>query len=349
MRVRSTEGERARLRNVARSAIAVTLVSLVAVSTAQAQGGGGSANPSCNRGPAADACQQAVDFFHYMAPLLGTAMTGGNTTLAQGGSLGGRRFGLVPRFALGVRVNAVMGNAPDYAPNLIVTTNQTAPPPAARQLVTSTTPIPMPAVDLAVGIFKGIPLALSNVGGVDLLLSAAYLPKYEGDEFTMTPDKSLAFGYGVRVGLLQESLVVPGVGVSFLQRKFPVTTLTATGGGGSSMTVKDLDLQSTAWRLTVSKSLLLFGLAAGVGQDNYKASTQISATIPPASPVSPFALDSKVTRTNYFADLSMNLLILKLVGSVGMVSGGEITTYNSYDTPADKSRLYGSVGVRIGL
>jgi hypothetical protein len=56
-----------------------------------------------------------------------------------------------------------------------------------------------------------------------------------------------------------------------------------------------------------------------------------------------------VTRTNYFADVSMNLLLIKLVGTVGMVSGGDIQTYNSYDNAADKSRLYGSVGVRIGL
>lgn len=347
MRFRSTEGERARFRSLARSSIAVTLVSLIAVSTARAQGGGGTAHPSC-KGPTGDACQQAVDFFHYMAPLLGTAMTGGNTTLAQGGSMGGRRFGLVPRFAVGVRVNAVMGNAPDYNPAAVVTTNPNQPPPAARELATSTVPIPFPAVDLAVGVFKGIPLALSNVGGVDLLLSAAYVPKYEGDDFSITPDKSLEFGYGVRVGLLQESLVVPGVGVSYMIRKLPVTTLTAASGS-ANMSVDDLDLKSNAWRLTVSKSLLLFGLAAGVGQDTYKASTSISANIPPAGSAGPFAVASSVTRTNYFADVSMNLLILKLVGSVGMVSGGDITTYNSFDNPADKSRLYGSVGIRVGL
>ena len=89
-------------------------------------------------------------------------------------------------------------------------------------------------------------------------------------------------------------------------------------------------------------------MVAGVGQDTYKASTSVTATQTPAS-VGPIALDSKITRTNYFGELSMNLMLIKIVGSIGMVSGGDIATYNTYDTPADKSRMYGSVGVRFGL
>jgi hypothetical protein len=326
--------------------IAVALVSsLVAVSAASAQSGGNPTPNSNCTGVGGDACQQAVDFFHYMAPQLGTAMTGGNTTIGQGGTLGGRRLGIIPKFALSVRVNAVQGNVPVFNPGIGLPGD---PTPAARELETESQFVPMPAVDAAFGIFKGIPLALSNVGGIDLLVSATYVPKYESDELNITPDNALAFGYGVRVGLLQESLVVPGVGFSYMQRKFPVTTLSTTQGT-ASMEVQDLDLKSNAWRLTLSKSLLLFGLAAGVGQDTYDMSTTITATQAPAGPITSGALESKVTRTNYFADLSMNLLVMKIVGTVGMVSGGDIKTYNSYDTPADKSRLYGSVGVRFGL
>lgn len=355
MRFRSPGGERARCGAVARSSIALTLACLASAGTAQAQGGGASAHPSC-AGPAADACQQAVDFFGYMAPQLGTAMTGGNTTLAQGGSLGGLRFGLIPRFALGVRVNAVQGNAPDYDPTFAPLAGANAPPPAATQLTTSNAIVPMPAIDLALGVFKGVPLALSNVGGVDLLLSATYVPNYGGDQddFRIKPDNNLAIGYGIRVGLLQESLVVPGVGFSYMTRKTPKTTLEVvqSGATSASATISDLELKSNAWRLTLSKSLLLFGVAAGVGQDTYDASTSITATASSgvtSATVGPLSVESKVTRTNYFADLSMNLLLVKLVGTVGMVSGGDIMTYNSYDNAADKSRLFGSVGVRIGL
>jgi hypothetical protein len=333
--------------------VALTLVSFLAAGTAQAQGGGAAAHPSCV-GPAADACQQAVDFFSYMAPQLGTAMTGGNTTLAQGGSMGGMRFGIIPRFAVGVRVNAVQGNRPVYAPTLAPLAGASAPPPSARELATETQIVPLPAVDLALGVFKGIPLAMSNVGGVDLLLSASYVPAVGDrttDDFALEVDESIAIGYGARIGILQESLIVPGVGISFMQRKFPTTTLfarTENAVGGATLEVQDLDLKSTAWRITASKSLLLFGLAAGVGQDSYKMSTSIRATQAPAAAVNA-AVSSDVKRTNAFVDLSMNLLVLKLVGTVGYVTGGDITTYNSFDNAADKSRVYGSAGVRIGL
>ena len=52
-----------------------------------------------------DACQKAIDLFDYMAPQLGTVIAGGNATLGQGGTLGG-----FPHFAIGLRVNALMGS-----------------------------------------------------------------------------------------------------------------------------------------------------------------------------------------------------------------------------------------------
>jgi hypothetical protein len=131
---------------------AVVAALAASASVVEAQGGGASANAACT-GISSDACQQAVDFFQYMAPQLGTAMTGGNTTLGQGGTLGGRRFGIVPRFALGVRVNAVQGNVPNFAPAAQLPGSN---PPAARELTTETSIIPMPAVDLALGLFKGV-------------------------------------------------------------------------------------------------------------------------------------------------------------------------------------------------
>jgi hypothetical protein len=329
--------------------IAVMLVSFSGAAAAQA------ADPSCV-GPAADACQQAVDFFHYLAPQIGTAMTGGNTTLGQGGSLGGLRLGLIPRFAVGIRVNAVQGNAPNYSPTFSPFAAANAPPPASHEITTSNAIVPMPAVDLALGVFKGVPLPLTNVGGVDVLFSGAYIPNYNGDEFQLKPKDNLAFGVGARVGILQESLLVPGVGFSYMVRKLPVTTITTSQNSATfnaTAAVKDVDLKSKAWRLTVSKSLLLFGIAAGVGQDKYDASTSITATVTPTvGPVQTIStpdLKSEVTRTHYFADLSMNLMVIKLVGTVGMVSGGDVPTYNSYDNAPDKSRLYGSVGIRFGL
>ena len=94
----------------------------------------------------------------------------------------------------------------------------------------------------------------------------------------------------------------------------------------------------------------MFGIAAGVGQDRYEreraGAGDRRAVI--ASPVVSF--DEKMTRTNYFLDLSLNLPILKLIGEVGQVTGGTVETYNEFTTgSADKSRTYGSLGFRFGL
>ncbi len=115
-----------------------------------------------------DACQKALDVFAYMAPQLGTSITGGNATLGQGSSLGG-----LGHFSVGIRVNAIQGSLPQVQNVRPLVTGETS-----TEFATNTQIIPMPTADLAIGIFKGIPLALTNVGGVDLLVSAAYLPEF---------------------------------------------------------------------------------------------------------------------------------------------------------------------------
>jgi hypothetical protein len=324
--------------------IALTLLSLGVVGTAGAQ----TTSPQCPGGAAGspaqvvqDACQQAVDLFNYMMPQLGIGITGGNATLGQGGSLGG-----LPHFTIGLRGNVLAGGVPQ------VQTPATTGAVQRSDYPTKDTFLGLPAVDASIGLFKGLPLAVSNVGGVDLLLSAAYVPKVNADNVSVEPDTPLKIGYGVRVGLLQESLIVPGVGVTFLKRDLPKTTIIGTVGS-DSLSVRDLDVKTTAWRLTASKSLILFTIAAGVGQDKYDTSTDIEAVInrPIIGRVTTGVLSQKqkMTRTNYFADVSMNLLLLKIVGEIGMVSGGDVPTYNTFKTEADAKRMYGSVGIRVGF
>jgi hypothetical protein len=206
----------------------------------------------------------------------------------------------------------------------------------------------LPAVDASIGLFKGLPLGLTNVGGVDLLLSASYVPKVNADNVTVDPDSPLKIGYGVRVGAIQESLLLPGVSFTFLKRDLPKTTITGTESG-ASLTVSDLDVETTAWRVVASKSLILFSVAAGVGQDTYDASTNVRGTVTGGVTSDNIPMSQKLTRTNYFADLSLNLLLAKIVGEIGMVSGGTVSTYNQFDSAPDKSRVYGSLGVRIGF
>ena len=55
----------------------------------------------------ADACQKAVDLFNFMAPQLGTSITGGNATLGSASSLGG-----LGHFSIGLRGNVIRGQIP---------------------------------------------------------------------------------------------------------------------------------------------------------------------------------------------------------------------------------------------
>jgi hypothetical protein len=293
-----------------------------------------------------DACQKAIDLFQYMAPQLGTSVAGGNATLGQAGSLGG-----LGHFSAGLRINAVQGSLPLIQNVTPSTTGATNTPP----IDTKTQLFPMPTAELAIGIFQGLPLAITNVGGVDLLVSAAYLPEFNNSGVSVkVPNGSLKLGYGARVGILQESLLVPGVSLSYLRRDLPTVNISANSGN-DSLYVNNLSLKTTAWRLVASKGLLLFGLAAGVGQDKYEASTDISAhvaarVLTPAANAGPVSLAQNVTRTNVFADLSMNLLLFKLTGEIGQVSGGTINTYNTFNgKQAADSRIYGSVGARFGF
>jgi hypothetical protein len=144
--------------------------------------------------------------------------------------------------------------------------------------------------------------------------------------------------------------------VSYLVRDLPTLNI-AGSSGNDSLYVNNLSLKTKAWRVTASKSLLIFGLAAGFGQDKYDASTAIGAhigarTVPPspAANAGPVSISQNLTRTNMFADLSMNLLLFKLTGEIGQVSGGTINTFNSFSgKQAADSRIYGSVGARFGF
>ena len=293
-----------------------------------------------------DACQKAVDVFNYLAPQLGTIVAGGNTTLGQGGSLGG-----LPHFTVSLRANAIQGSVPKVDAITPSTTGATA-----STIETSTYPLGLPSVDGALGLFGGLPLGLTKVGGVDLLLNASYLPdvSQNGVEVSTT-GSAIKIGYGARIGLLQESLVVPGVSISYMRRDLPTMNLMGSSGD-DTIAVRNLGVQTDAWRLVASKSFLAFGLAAGVGQDQYKSGAQLDVTVHDVAcpggvcAGTPFTFEQKVKRTNYFVDLSLNMMIAKFVGEIGMVSGGDIQTYNQFDgKKADDARLYGSVGFRIGL
>jgi hypothetical protein len=337
-----------------RFGIAAALAMLATTAQAQASvcpaGVNGAITPAQQgQNAARDVCLRAQDVFALLAPQLGAAITGGNPVLGQGGTLGG-----LGKFTIEARVTSVLnGDVPDVPQWAgLATTN----PPASQELETRTFPVPVPVIDGAIGVFKGLPLGLTNVGGIDLLGSVSYIPTVDEDEIKVTPESNTKFGYGVRVGLLQESLLIPGVSATWMKRDLPTTTITGTGtftGSTMSFTMDDATVKTTSWRIVASKSFILFGLAAGYGQDKYEESASFSGSatvLTQNTTFTPFTLSSNMTRSNVFANASINLLLLKLVGEIGQVSGGEASPapFNTFSGgKVDDARTYGSVALRF--
>ena len=117
---------------------------------------------------AQDACQQASTSFSYMAPQLGTALAGGNATLGQGGALGGlgHFVGRRSRQCLLDGLGSQISQRSD-APRAHVSATSR---PRIRSISACR------SLDAAIGLFKGFPLGLTNVGGVDAIVNADIHP-----------------------------------------------------------------------------------------------------------------------------------------------------------------------------
>lgn len=334
---------------IAAGAIAPVLAPAAHAQTANSCPGGAATSPDQIR---QDACQKALDLFAFMAPQLGASITGGNTILGSGGALGG-----LGHFSVGLRANVIRGQLPQTDGVTLGIQGRQASDFAPKSQV-----LGLPSAEAAVGLFKGIPLGLTNILGVDVLLSAFYVPDVEEDGFSLsTTDGSLKLGYGARIGILQETAIVPGVSVSVLRRDLPTANLTARVGTADSVRVEDFEATTTSWRLVASKRFMLVGVSAGAGQDRYDASASASAYVAPRAitvagiPLSvgydgPVATASQeMTRTNVFGGLSLNLPFVRFAGEVGRVSGGSVpATFNTFgDRRPDDAYTYGSVGVRV--
>ena len=312
-----------------------------------------------------DACNKANDAFQLVAPQVSVLMAGGNASPSIGGTLGG-----FPHFNIGVRVNAVQSVLPrlDQAtPGLGFSGAQASNIPVTDALLI------MPQVDAQVGLFKGFKLGLpipflgiTNVLGVDALLSAAYLPSASaksGGNGIALDGGQLAIGYGARLGLLEESFLAPGLAVSYMLRPTPEVTLDATRGG-DTLGVRRFKVSTGSLRVTISKTIPIIGvgLSAGIGQDVVDGSARLAVTATPVAPLPTTRVRAdyattmeSVTRRNVFVGASLKFLIVRLAAEVGYVSGGtNPRAVNAFLDGSDLARpmdgrRYATVTARIGL
>ena len=303
--------------------------------------------PASTESVTRDACIKGADILTFMTPQLGNGLAGGNTTPGQGGTLGG-----FPHFAIALRVTgAPDANLPAFGSVNLRGTGSTP----AENINTEKKAFGLAAIDAAVGVFGGINLGVGTVGGIDALLSATYVPNVDGNNFTVKADNPLSIGYGARIGLFNGAGLLPSVGVSYVMRSLPKTTLKATAGSSGSVTLQDLDLKTTSWRITASQSLIFLGLNAGFGNDTYDASTGFSAVVTAGGPSGTMPLrtaSAKMERSNWFVGATMNFIVLKLFAEYGSVSGGNLATFNSFGgsaTSVNDAKNYFSAGVRLGF
>ena len=293
---------------------------------------------------AQDACQKAIDLFKYTAPQLGAVLAGGSATQGITGTLGG-----LGHFSIGLRGNALRASLPEV--DRVVPSTRGA---QSSSYSLDNKPAGFVTGDLALGIFRGLPLGLTNVGGLDLLVSASYVPNYTRGAFDVTlPGGAWKLGYGGKLGLVQETALIPGVSISFLERELPRVDI--AGVSGEDMLFLDsLQVRSRSWRAVAGKSLLFLGVGGGFGQDTYNSNAAIRVSVAPR-PTSeggsggPIMLTQKLKRNNVFGTVWFTSQVLRIVAEIGRVSGGTVDTFNQFDgpQPAD-NRTYGSIGFSFG-
>ena len=297
-------------------------------------------------GYGADACQKSRDLFLFLAPQVGTALSGGNVMLGEGGALGG--WG---KRSLVLRTTVVEGYVP-LADISLSGAEALQPTNFGAQRA----PVPVPSLDVAIGLLRGVPVGLTNVGGLDVLVGLTYLPRVSRDGFSLEPDGSgIAATLGARLGLLQESAAVPGVGLSVLRRRLPTTTARYTSGN-DSLGVIDTRVATTVIRLTAKKHFGVFGLGGGIGQDRHDTRTELDAVINETVSGTPVrgriaATDYRFTtsRTTFFGNVSVGLPMAQLVLEVGQSRAGDLReTVNSFgDRRANEAYRYASLGFGV--
>ena len=332
----------------ARHRFATALLLAAAPTMVSAQVSCAITGPVAVRGYAADACQKAVDLFSFMMPQFGQALSGGGAILGTANTLGG-----LGKFSVNLRVSAVEGRVPDV-------NDITLSPlgPRASQIRTTSAPVPAPAVDVGVGLFKGFPVGLTRLFSLDGIVNVAYLPDVDVEEVSLVvPGKRFKFGYGGRVGLTRDAHLIPAISASYIKRDLPTADLTASFQGGTggtdALSLTGFSVGTEAYRLSVSKKLGFIEIGGGAGRDTYDTRLNISASVNESGNTggASTTLVQQTKRDVVYASLAFNFPLLKLAAEVGQSSGGtSLNTFNTFvDGGQNEARRFASAGIRISF
>jgi hypothetical protein len=321
---------------------------------------------------ARDWCIQTAQAVTSAQPQLGILLAAGNPLLGAGRAGGGFRIGILPQASVSAKLNLVL---PDLR-----SAGSGAEPMAGRLNAVA------PAISgtAMLGIFPGVSLApmLAGIGSLDLLAQATYLPfRTLGTAGFEERSPELAYGAGVRVGILRESFLLPGVAVSAMYGRLgdagfgnvcPGTAQTTSTNASQGYTLEQgsctgsgdgradgdagefsFNLDNISLRAIVSKRVLLLGLAAGVGYDRWESDISFGFRAP-RDPrffrASGLELSSR--RWSAFANGVLSLPFVALAAEAGWLEGGAaLAGFDPSRSGFDpRSGLwFGSLGVRLSL
>jgi len=279
-------------------------------------------------------CNLVAEAIEIAQPRVGLAATAGNPVPGTASTLG-MRLGAIPRVSVAARVTGVWVDLP----------------PIRDIGGTKMDGMIVPALgaNAAVGVLRGFSPAptVGGVGSLDLLGSFSVIPVPEGEGFR--DDSPVAWGIGARVGLLRESFTVPGISISGMYHRlsnfeFGDPTFAREA---SFFDVQDYSVLSA--RAAISKQLLVFGLAAGVGYDRYSSDVRFGVQ----GLGSPIAVEGFSTdRVMAFANATLSFLILHLVAEAGWQSGADdigLEIPANVDSDVENGSFFGSIAVRLAI
>ena len=305
-------------------------LTLGSVPAAVAQGAPECAGPSTGY----SGCEYEASVFRYLAPQLAGLVSAGSPTPTRGAALGG--FG---RYDIGLAAGGIGGSLPE-----VRNYNSQLPPPS---FATKSQTFVIPTVVAAVGLYGGYALGVTRVGAIDLLVDARHFRTIVGGGMHIGPrNTSLALGYGARIGLLEEGLLTPGIGLAVTRRSLPDVSATGGANGGFSgptgpgINITGFSTRTTGWRLTASKSLIAFGASVAAGQDSYRSGATIFGGTHDVS--------QHLTRSSYSASLWTTVFGAKLFAEFGAISSAHVPTSVPFShTRAGAARGFGSVGLYV--
>ncbi|MEX0979618.1 MAG: hypothetical protein WDZ89_00895, partial [Gemmatimonadota bacterium] len=253
-------------------------------------------------------CVEAALAFEAVQGGFGLVGTGGGSVFPGNASTFGRRFGSQPRTGWNLQLSGVRLTRPD------VTGEGTGLP--AEETAT----IPALLATAGIGLFDGFS-PLPTVGGVlavDGILSGSItFPRGPG-----FGDNVYGYGIGLRVGLLRESFMLPGVSISTMLRGSSTIRL----GDPALAPPVDMafDVSTISVRGTVGKDFLVVGLLGGVGYDRYRSDAEIGVRDPAAPPGGIYRISPRgftTGRTVFFGGATMTYLVAQLSAEAGWATG----------------------------